>query len=74
MLVVVAIVGSILMAVYDIYLRYLLALQKLKMAKIPKYGVSNYYKRTPRKRPGRHKKNRNKHEKRMGKYIPKTGT
>ena len=25
----------------------------------------------PRKRPGRHKKNRNKHEKRMGKYRGK---
>ena len=27
----------------------------------------------PRKRPGRHKKNRNKHEKRMGKYRGKRG-
>ena len=31
--------------------------------KKPLYGVSNYKKDKPRKRPGRHKKNRNKHEK-----------
>jgi len=24
------------------------------MAKLPKFGTSNYHKRTPRKRPGRH--------------------
>ena len=39
--------------------------------KKPLYGVSNYKKDRPRKRPGRHKKNRNKHEKRMGKYRGK---
>jgi len=44
------------------------------MAKAPKWGVSTYHKRTQKKRPGRHKKNRNKHEKRMGKYLPKSGT
>jgi len=26
------------------------------MANLPKFGVSNYHKRTPRKRPGRHAK------------------
>ena len=42
------------------------------MAKAPKWGVNTYKKRDkPRKRPGRHKKNRNKHEKRMGKYRGK---
>ena len=41
--------------------------------KKPLYGVSNYKKDKPRKRPGRHKKNRNKHEKRMGKYRGKGG-
>jgi hypothetical protein len=35
------------------------------------YGVSVYKKEQPKKRPGRHKKNRNKHEKRMGKYRGK---
>ena len=39
--------------------------------KKPLYGVSNYIKDKPKKRPGRHKKNRNKHEKRMGKYRGK---
>ena len=39
--------------------------------KKPLYGVSSYKKDKPRKRPGRHKKNRNKHEKRMGKYRGK---
>ena len=39
--------------------------------KKPLFGVSNYKKEKPRKRPGRHKKNRNKHEKRMGKYRGK---
>tara|TARA_R100000656_G_scaffold11775_1_gene12440 strand:- start:231 stop:365 length:135 start_codon:yes stop_codon:yes gene_type:complete len=43
------------------------------MSKVPKWGVSDYYKQTRKKRPGRHKKNRNKDEKRMGKYLPKTG-
>ena len=33
------------------------------MAKAPKFGVSYYKGTTPRKRPGRHKKNLNKHEK-----------
>ena len=41
------------------------------MAKAPKWGVNNYTRDKPRKRPGRHKKNRNKHEKRMGKYRGK---
>ena len=36
------------------------------MAKSPKYGVANYKKRTPKKRPGRHAKN-------YGKRIPKRG-
>ena len=35
--------------------------------KKPLYGVSNYKKDQPRKRPGRHKKRLNKHEKRMKK-------
>ncbi len=35
------------------------------------YGVSVYKKEQPKKRPGRHKKSRNKHEKRMGKYRGK---
>jgi len=42
------------------------------MGKKAKFGVSTYVKRDkPKKRPGRHKKNRNKHEKRMGKYRGK---
>jgi len=44
------------------------------MATIPKWGVSNYHEQTKKHRPGRHKKNRNKHEKRMGRFLPKTGT
>jgi cell wall assembly regulator SMI1 len=44
------------------------------MATVPKWGVNNYHKQTKKKRPGCHKKNRNKHEKRMGLYLPKTGT
>ena len=44
------------------------------MGKQPKYGGNTYHKQTRRKRPGKHKKNRNKHEKRMGLYLPKTGT
>ena len=39
--------------------------------KKPLYGVSTYKRDKPKKRPGRHKKNRNKHEKRMGKYRGK---
>ena len=35
--------------------------------KKPLYGVSNDKKDQPRKRPGRHKKKLNKHEKRRGK-------
>ena len=35
------------------------------------FGVNTYTHEKPRKRPGRHKKNRNKHEKRMGKYREK---
>jgi len=41
------------------------------MGKAPKYGVNLYHKRTHKKRPGRHKKSRNKQEKRMGKYRGK---
>ena len=41
------------------------------MAKKGLYGVNTYRERTKKKRPGRHKKNRNKHEKRMGKYRGK---
>jgi len=37
------------------------------MAKAPKWGVNTYKKDKPRKRPGRHKKKLNKHEKRQGK-------
>ena len=44
------------------------------MAKVPKYGVNTYHTQTKKKRPGRHKKSRNKHEKMMGRYLPKTGT
>ena len=44
------------------------------MAQAPKWGVSTYHKQTKKKRPGRHKKKRNKHEKRIGSYLPKTGT
>ena len=43
------------------------------MSKVPKYGVNTYHKQTGKKRPGRHKKKQNKHEKRMGKYLPITG-
>ena len=35
--------------------------------KKPLYGVNNYKKDQPRKRPGRHKKKLNKHEKRQHK-------
>tara|TARA_R100001530_G_scaffold12197_1_gene11503 strand:- start:546 stop:692 length:147 start_codon:yes stop_codon:yes gene_type:complete len=35
------------------------------------FGVNTYAHEQPRKRPGRHKKNRNKQEKRMGKYRGK---
>ena len=42
------------------------------MSKRAKFGLVTKPKRDkPRKRPGRHKKNRNKHEKRMGKYRGK---
>ena len=41
------------------------------MSKAPKWGVSDYHRQTRKKRPGRHKKNRNKDEKRMGKYRGK---
>ena len=37
------------------------------MAKEPKFGVNNYRGATRKKRPGRHKKNLNKHEKRQSK-------
>ena len=44
------------------------------MGKRAKFGVITKPKRDkPRKRPGRHKKSRNKHEKRMGKYRGKRG-
>jgi len=39
--------------------------------KKPLYGVSNYKKDKPRKRPGRHKKNRNKHEKEWVNIVEK---
>jgi hypothetical protein len=39
------------------------------MAKAPKFGVSYYKGTTPRKRPGRHKKKLNKHEKRSFKLY-----
>ena len=39
--------------------------------KKPLYGVSNYKKDKPRKRPGRHKKRLNKHEKRQQKKRKK---
>ena len=42
------------------------------MAKRAKCGLVTKPKRDkPKKRPGSHKKNRNKHEKRMGKYRGK---
>ena len=41
--------------------------QHINGKKKPLYGVSNYKKDQPRKRPGRHKKRLNKHEKRMKK-------
>ena len=42
------------------------------MGKKARFGVVTKPKRyKPKKRPGRHKKNRNKHEKRMGKYRGK---
>ena len=41
------------------------------MAKKPMFGVNLYHKQKPRKRPGRHKKNRNKHEKRQQKRRKK---
>jgi len=39
------------------------------MAKAPKFGVSYYRGITPKKRPGRHKKNLNKQEKRSFKLY-----
>ena len=41
------------------------------MGKSPKWCVNTYKKDKPRKRPVIHKKRRNKHEKRMGKYRGK---
>jgi hypothetical protein len=42
------------------------------MGRKAKFGlVTKPLRDKPRKRPGRHKKNRNKHEKRMGKYRGK---
>ena len=42
------------------------------MAKRAKFGViTKPLRDKPKKRPGRHKKNRNKHEKRMGKFRRK---
>ena len=42
------------------------------MGKRAKFGlVTKPLRDKPRKRPGRHKKHRNKHEKRMGKYRGK---
>ena len=37
--------------------------------KKPKFGVNNYTKRTPKKRPGRHTKRLNKHKKRSIKFF-----
>ena len=37
--------------------------------KKPLFGKSNYIKKKPKKRPGRHKKSRNKHEKRQQKQT-----
>ena len=37
------------------------------MAKAPKFGVNNYRGSTRKKRPGRHTKRLNKHQKRMWK-------
>ena len=43
------------------------------MGKRSQFGAITKPKRDkPRKRPGRHKKNRNKHEKRIGKYRGKS--
>ena len=39
------------------------------MAKAPKFGVNNYRGSTRKKRPGRHTKRLNKHQKRMWKKI-----
>ena len=41
------------------------------MAKKSNFGVNTYHNQQPRKRPGRHKKNRNKHEKRQQKKRKK---
>ena len=41
------------------------------MAKRAQFGVNLYHKQTPRKRPGRHKKNLNKSEKRQQKKRKK---
>ena len=41
--------------------------------KIPLFGVNNYKKRTPKKRPGRHTKRLNKHKKRSMKKQPYKG-
>ena len=39
--------------------------------KKPKFGVNLYVREKPRKRPGRHKKTLNKHEKRQKKNVDK---
>ena len=41
--------------------------------KKPLFGVNNYKKRTPKKRPGRHTKRMNKHKKRSMKKQPYKG-
>ena len=43
----------------------------VQMAKKSQFGVNLYHKQKPRKRPGRHKKNLNKHEKRQQKKRKK---
>ena len=43
----------------------------LAMAKKAKFGLVTAPRQRPRKRPGRHKKSPNKHEKRMGKFRRK---
>ena len=39
------------------------------MSKKSNFGVNLYHKQKPRKRPGRHKKNKNKHEKKTKKRV-----
>ena len=65
------------MVVLDTYLTYkklhynLWLTDTLAMAKKAKFGLVTAPRQRPRKRPGRHKKSPNKHEKRMGKFRRK---